>query len=45
MTGLDLGPLPGVDRYRAPTGAATHLMQGGARSAWTELTSFSDIAF
>jgi endonuclease G, mitochondrial len=44
LTGLDLGPLPAVDRYRSPAAAAALPAPGAASAAWTQLTSFSDIA-
>ncbi len=44
LTGLDLGPLPAVDRYVVPTGA-TGTSQGGGAGAqgWRRLRSHADV--
>ncbi|ASN50684.1 DNA/RNA non-specific endonuclease [Sinomonas sp. R1AF57] len=38
LTGLDLGPLPGADRYSVPRGAR------GVAQRWREITGFADVA-
>ena len=43
LTGLDLGPLPWVDRYTPPVATAAVPAPGATSPAWTLLRSFSDI--
>ena len=43
LTGLDLGPLPAVDRYTPPVAAAAPPAPGSTSGAWTLLRSFSDV--
>ena len=45
LTGLDLGPLPAVDRYTPPARRASELPTAGSASPrWTPLTSYADVA-